>query len=238
MSAVIVLGMHFSGTSCLAEALVHAGVEFGAHLRRGSDYPTYEDDRIARLHVGLVPWDNPRVFVPTPAAQEKCESIVASYEGRDFGFKEPSSMFFTSLWENAVRYPRAKLSAPAMAVLNSAPMRRPSGTVRYVGSFRHPGPVLGHIKAAWGKTSVPADELWQRYAQRLLDLHRRSPFPLVCFDEDDDTYKASLARLIGRVCGPDAEVRFNPACRDSYPHEPASPEALALYEELKAAAAQ
>jgi hypothetical protein len=210
MSAVIVLGMHFSGTSCLSEALLHAGVEFGTHLRVGSDYSTYEDGRISLLHVRSMAWDNPCVFVPTPAAQEECSRIVSSYEGRDFGFKEPSSMFFTELWEKFVQ-------------------------ARYVGTFRHPGPVKAHIKRHWGKTTVQTDDLWMRYANRLLELHSEHRFPLVCFDDEAELYRASLERAVRHVCDSGVEIRFDPALRESYPHEPASSGALALYDKLKAA---
>jgi len=212
MAAVIVLGMHFSGTSSLAEALIRAGVDFGAHLRKGNLYPTYEDNRIALLHNRLMTWDDPRVFVPTAVACGERDRIVASYEGRSFGFKEPSTLFFASLW------------APVAS--------------QYVGTFRHPSLVTAHIKKHWGRTSVPANELWMRYASRLLVLHREHRFPLVCFDDDAAEYGAALTRAVEYVCGPGACVRFDLANRSSHAPEPASDAALAIYDELKEAAAQ
>lgn len=218
MIVTIVLGMHFSGTSCLAEALIRAGVDFGKNLRvqRGpTAYPTYEDERIMRLHIGAMLWDEPKLFVPTDAARAERDRIVASYEGRDFGFKEPNTLFFTRLW-NETSWPN-----------------KPAYDVRYVGTFRHPGSVAAHIAQRLGRTLTPADTLWCQYAKRLLELHDRHKFPLVCFDDNEADYRAALTRAVEYVCGTGAIVEFDLGKRVEYPRRPVSDEALALYATLK-----
>lgn len=204
--------MHFSGTSCLAEALIHAGVNFGGHLRPGNAYPTFEDNRIARLHTKLVQWDKPRVFISTVQAAAERDGIVSSYEGESFGFKEPSALFFTDFWGHI-------------------------GPVRYVGTFRHPSLVIAHIKKIVRHTQTPPDALWQLYARRLLDLQRQHGFPLVCFDDDEETYRTSLSKAVEYISGPHAKPHFDFDRRHGYPPAPVSAEALALYDDLRAAVA-
>ena len=88
-----------------------------------------------------------------------------------WGFKDPRTLFTIEGWQAA-------------------------GTgLRPVGVFRHPGAVAESLTARDGLTIDEGLDLWQRYNERLLHLHRRRPFPLLCFDEGADSWRGTLRWL-------------------------------------------
>ena len=76
MKAIIILGMHRSGTSCMAGILHHAGLYFGDKLLPASKKNPkgyFENEDLWRLHHSVLravghPWDDPR---PMPSGWEK-----------------------------------------------------------------------------------------------------------------------------------------------------------------------
>lgn len=162
MSAVTVLGMQHSGTSCLAECLVRAGVRFG-EVRKN----TYESQAIMRLHESLVDWATPKVVVPTTNSRQQRDEIVASYGEGAWGWKEPLTLFTLDLWREAL-------------------------DVRLVGTFRHPLFVVSRVARLFGGHAEKWERLWVTYNERLLALHNESPFPMVSFDNEPEAYRGSV----------------------------------------------
>lgn len=92
---VIVLGMHDSGTSCLAGAVIASGVDFGV-VRA-----TNEHDPILRLHVQMVRWDDPVDAAPTGANRAERDRIIGTFSP-PWGFKDPMALFTIDFWREAL----------------------------------------------------------------------------------------------------------------------------------------
>lgn len=205
LPSVAVLGMPCSGTTCLAQALDGAGLDFGEQLRPH----THEDERIVRLHARLVPWFDPRrVAGVAGVARNELRAIVADFEGRRWGWKEPLTLFTLELW-------RGELA------------------VDVVGTFRHPRFVVSYLRRRFGLTVPHAERLWLQFNQELLRLHEREPFPLLCFDWSESWYREHLARTLRELelaqpAAVDFSRRANQADLDYAP----SSAALELHETL------
>ncbi len=159
-TAVIVLGMHRSGTSALAGLLHHLGVALGEHLMPASpDNPRgyWEHSDIVAINQALMAemgwaWDDIR---PLPAgfAHEKA-ALRAAGElreilSRDFagtplwGLKDPRLCRLMPLW------------SPLLAELRITP--------RFILTLRHPLDVAGSLRARDGLSAACASILWLRH---------------------------------------------------------------------------
>ena len=171
--AVMVLGMHRSGTSMLAGSLEQAGLELGPcstwneFNRRGNR----EHPEIVAFHERLLArrgaaWHMPPASVGrwTRAERRAADRIIASFHGSGcWGFKDPRATLFHEGWRERL---------PGLA---------------FVGIFRHPSAVAASLQVRGGMPEADAVRLWLVYNRRLLALHREQPFPLLCFDDDVDT---------------------------------------------------
>lgn len=173
-AAVIVLGMHRSGTSALAGTLHHLGVDLGDRLMDASpDNPRgyWEHRDIVAVHQRLMAelgwsWDDIR---PLPAGWEETSAAVTAGEeiaailARDFaaarlwGLKDPRLCRLLPLW---------------IALLEQLGVKP-----RFILALRHPGDVAASLAARDGLGAARAGLLWLRHtleAERETRGHRRT----------------------------------------------------------------
>lgn len=220
--AVMVLGMHRSGTSMLAGSLQQAGLELGPcstwneFNRRGNrEHPgvvAFHERLLARQGAA---WHAPPASVQpwTPSEHRAAVRIIRSFRGAAcWGFKDPRATFFHEGWRDLLP------------------------DLQFVGIFRHPSAVAASLDARGGMATSDAIRIWLAYNRRLRDLHRERPFPLLCFDDDEDTLHRqidSAAVTIGlRPLGRDRffthELKHHAAAAVAMPSE-----AAALYTTLR-----
>ena len=229
MRVLTVLGMHRSGTSCLAGVLEQAGVFLGEVFTQNpfNARGNRESARVMRLHESLLSdngcaWDNPPPIGQSlrwsPGRQEERDAFVALYGDQPlWGFKDPRTLLALPGWCEAL---------PELET---------------VGTFRHPLAVAGSLAYRNGFPVERTLEIWRNYNARLLSEHRRTGTPLVCFDADEAGFRAALSRLGTRLgLGQDlgATDFFTEELRHQRPLDdrPLPPEVADLYAELRTAA--
>lgn len=179
---VMVVGMHRSGTSFLTGSLQQAGLELGKHSawnphnlkgnRENQDIVAFHDEVLAARDAA---WDRPPTSLVewTEAETRKAAELVAEYQGVElWGFKDPRALLMVDCW------------------------RKLLPELRFVGIFRNPIAVARSLAARGAMPQAQAFTLWKAYNQNLLALHRRSPFPLLCFDEDENVLHQKLDRIL------------------------------------------
>lgn len=184
-SPIIVLGMHRSGTSFLTGSLQLAGLALGQHSvsdrynqkgnRENAGFVGFHNDVLAQRANA---WDNPpaETIVWTEAERLRAQSLVASFDATTlWGFKDPRTLLMMDEWQ---------LMCPQAA---------------YIGIFRNPVAV---VRSLVGRRDILADKataLWVDYNQRLLDFHKKKPFALLCFDEDEPTLHTKINRIFPKM---------------------------------------
>jgi hypothetical protein len=219
---VCVLGMHRSGTSCLAGSLEQQGLFLGevntaAPWNRRGNRETFAmmDFQAAILQASGGSWDEPPETVEwLPEHFDQARHMLAEYAERPlWGFKDPRTLLTYEGW------------------------RRLIPDVQPVGIFRHPLKVAQSLKSRNDLDLRAGLELWSAYNERLLGLYREAPFPVVSFDEEADKLQENLRRageLIGLPGAPDGEsffaeeLRTAPATGEAVP-----PDVGSLYDELR-----
>jgi hypothetical protein len=180
-SAIIVLGMHRSGTSCLAGTLEQAGLHLGEVNRKAPHNAkgNRENREIMDLNDAILlennaSWDRPPT-TPTiwrEAHYEERDRILASYPNDCIiGFKEPRSLFVLDGWLEAL--PDARL----------------------VGTFRHPVAVAKSLSLRNRFSRSQGLKLWHQYNSRLLMLCDEHDIWLINFDWPTDVYRNALNAL-------------------------------------------
>jgi hypothetical protein len=223
---IAVLGMHRSGTSALVGSLQRHGLFLGAH----STHNKYnlrgnrENRAILRLHEDLLrhsggSWHAPPAAVSwTDAHLDRARAILREHAGRPlWGFKDPRTLLTLAGWEQL---------AP---------------DVELVGIFRHPARVARSLAS---RPELPVEDpigLWRTYNQRLLELQRRRPFPLLSFDDDPALLERNLERT-AQALGLSEPAAGEPFFaeelrRQDAPQMELPADVAALYEELRALAA-
>lgn len=180
--ALMVVGMHRSGTSFLTGSLQQAGLELGQHSdwnphnlkgnRENQDVVAFHDALLARHACA---WDLPPSAAIEWSEQDKARArrLISDYRGvPHWGFKDPRALLLVEGWQ---------------ALLPN---------LQFVGIFRHPRAVARSLDARGGMPEAQAFMLWQAYNKRLIELHERNPFPLLCFDEDEQVLSDKLDQLL------------------------------------------
>ena len=175
ISPVLIVGMHRSGTSCLAGCLEEAGLFLGDvnTSARFNEKGNRENFSAMEIHDAVLAdagaaWDSPPA---SPASwsntsQEKLASVIGSYPvDKIWGLKDPRLLFVMDGWR--------KLASP-----------------RLVGTFRHPGEVAESLQRrakSWNQPmgDARAHDLWMRYNQRLLEERAETAFPIVRYPDRD-----------------------------------------------------
>lgn len=178
---ICVLGMHRSGTSCLAGSLEEAGVYLG-EVQRNNPYNkkgNCEHLKIMELHDDLFTenggsWDNPPQQVVWSSKHKSLrDEIIREYKNVPlWGFKDPRVLFTLEGWFEVL--PRIAL----------------------VGTFRHPFAVARSLQE---RNKFPLEkgfQIWSVYNCRLLDHHSRQEFPIISFDLHQSIYKEKLGVLL------------------------------------------
>jgi hypothetical protein len=102
-------------------------------------------------------------------------SILKSYADAPlWGFKDPRVLLMLEQWQS--------LQIP----------------MDYIGIFRHPYAVARSInKRGSGVISFKTGlEAWYKYNTKLLTEYKKSPFPILCFDDTEDIFHQKMYRVI------------------------------------------
>lgn len=220
--ALMVLGMHRSGTSFLTGSLQQAGLQLGEHSawnphntrgnRENPGFVAFHEELLAARGKS---WDDPPEGAEdwTTTETDRARALVKGFGGGElWGFKDPRALLFAQSWQ---------------ALLPG---------VRFVGIFRHPTSVSRSLEARGAMPAERARWLWRQYNERLLRLHEASPFPLLCFDDDEQLLHRHLnAVLRGLRLRELGEERFWDAGLRHHRSmdEPAPEDCAALYTALR-----
>lgn len=169
MKFYTVLGIHHSGTTCLAETLIRSGVQFARVLRNNVN----EDHRVLLLHARLTNWSSPKLVHDATKFRELFETFVQ--EGVN-GFKEPSTLWTIPAWRQVAAEHDCAL--------------------KMIGTFRHPALVMEHFRSQLQGADSTWDHLWCAYMERMLAEHDVERFPLVCFDDEQEAYGLSVSKAL------------------------------------------
>ena len=179
---VLILGMHRSGTSCLAGSLQGAGLHLGdVNTQAGFNQKGNRENHGAMvLHEKILArigcaWNNPPSLDPiwTDGEIQALAIIIKSFpENCLWGLKDPRTLFMMNGW---------------------MPLTRPL----FIGTFRSPPEVaasLMHRAKAWKQpmSKPQAFKLWEVYNSRLLAFYKAQPFDIIRYDIDADTYHTKL----------------------------------------------
>ncbi len=169
---VAVIGMHRSGTSCLAGCLENLGLALGEvntsapHNLKGNR----ENTRLWPLHDGILArvgaaWDDPPAdpVVWTSAERRELRVLLADYERlpRPWGFKDPRATLLLDGWMEEIP------------------------DLRLVASFRHPCAVAASLAARNGFKEARAIAIWGAYNRAVLRWRACRPFQLIDYDDPD-----------------------------------------------------
>ncbi|PHR53887.1 MAG: hypothetical protein COA47_16410 [Robiginitomaculum sp.] len=187
---ILILGMHRSGTSCLAGSLEEAGLYLGeVNTKAGFNAKGNRENRtIMELHDQVLErvgasWDRPPVHDPvwTSGETSQFKQAIADFGAdRVWGLKDPRSLFMLKNWQDLV--------GP-----------------RFIGTFRHPLAVAGSLMHRANIWKKPMDEtqafaMWQSYNQRMLQQHETHAFDIIRFDIPATEYLAKL-KMAGEYLG-------------------------------------
>jgi len=221
----MIIGMHRSGTSFLTGSLQQAGLELGKfspwnpHNLKGNR----ENIDFVNLHDAMLvardcSWDSPPADAVTWTENERRDAmaLVEGYRGvPHWGFKDPRATLFAEGWLELLPH------------------------LEFVGIFRHPNAVHRSLDARGGMIRSRANGLWASYNRRLLAIHARKPFPVLCFDDAEETLLRKLdAVLVEHGLTPVTHDRFFSAELKHHAtvDEPLPAELAALHDQLHAIA--
>jgi hypothetical protein len=178
---VFVLGMHRSGTSCLAGMLEEAGLFLGEVVTQARYNPkgNRENLRIRALNDEVLSdsrgaWDKPPDRVVWQAGhRRKRDELFRDFQHvQIWGFKDPRTLLPMEGWLES-------LEKPAFA-----------------GTFRHPVAVAQSLCSRQKGSAAQWMDLWRIYNGILLDLHDKYLFPVVDFDWTTEVYKEGVNKVI------------------------------------------
>ncbi len=178
---VFILGMHRSGTSCLAGALERCGLFLGPASQRAVRDPEgflYEHEGAVSVNSRILAanggtWYRPpaRVVVDEGGRREIRRIAVQLARHVPCGLKDPRLLLLLDAWTEMV------------------------DSWSLVGTFRHPASVVRSLlRRTPGLTEDMAWEMWSAYNEQLVRWHRGRQFPIIEFDlEDPEAYCSSVA---------------------------------------------
>ena len=188
-SLVLILGMHRSGTSCLTGILKELGLFTGILANNPlamNDRGSHEAREVFILNEKLLKLNNGSWFRPITVQNIPAEitnqanyfkAILRSenFSKQKILIKDPRMLFCHELWEEPDTY--------------------------FIGSFRHPSKVVQSLQVRNKKNDqeelnkIDWLEVWYQYNLRLIEKHRRLPFPIVCFDWEESTYIQEISYI-------------------------------------------
>ncbi|NND03354.1 MAG: hypothetical protein HKN91_11260 [Acidimicrobiia bacterium] len=183
---VFVLGMHRSGTSCLAGALERCGLYLGNVRRTGrfNKKGYYEQRSVARLHDDILEshgaswFEPPQTCEPSFEQRQQVKEVARRLSARrPCGVKDPRLLLLLGTWQELAPDPQA-----------------------IVATFRHPHAVARSLGHRNGMAEEDAIDLWLHYNGLLVEAHQRTPFPIVEFDlTHAETYCDTLVAIANHL---------------------------------------
>jgi hypothetical protein len=192
---IILLGMHKSGTTLVAETLHRSGIQMVGDVAEGryDDGNKMERAETRELNMELLRDDGGHSFrvIRPPASISEVHRVRAQAmietlaQAGPWGFKDPRTLLTFDFWEEMLEAPRL------------------------IGVFRDPVEVFGHYLKRAGRRWISRDpaylpdalRAWCIYNRRLLEVKHRHPEMLLLDYADfmtTDAGKNSLASLLGR----------------------------------------
>ncbi len=178
--AVLILGMHRSGTSCLTGSLQQKGLYLGTVFEgKVGDWNFYnqkgnrENFEIMQLNMAILAYNNGNWYKPPSKiewnsehanARDKIINGFLATKVPVYGFKDPRFLFTLSFW------------------LDRLPV------VDLIGSFRHPLNVADSLNKRNGISLSNSLRLWEKYNEVLYNLSESHNIPLVNFDVEQNEY--------------------------------------------------
>ncbi|WP_436356152.1 hypothetical protein [Brevundimonas sp. CEF1] len=186
---IAVIGMHRSGTSCLAGCLEDLGLNMGEvitaapHNKKGNrENPRFwpvHDAVLARVGAA---WDNPPLepVVWTPDERAALKAVLADYNAlpQPWGFKDPRATILLDGWFEVL--PELQL----------------------IASIRHPLAVAGSLAARNGYEVARSLDVWSSYNRAILRWREHLAFAVIDYDTPD--YEARVRRAADEL-GLDAD---------------------------------
>lgn len=225
ISPVAIIGMHRSGTSCLAGCLEEQGLHLGCvitsapHNKKGNR----ENPRLWPVHDAVLArvgaaWDSPPT-VPiawTAGEIDRLREVLDSYGSipGHLGFKDPRATLLLDGWFQVL--PKLRL----------------------VASVRHPLAVARSLFARNGFTQEHSLSIWATYCRAVLRWRRITDFMIIDFD--DPRYEFRVRRAAAEI-GLPGTVPMNfreEVLNHQKVHGEVPASVAALWDELLAAAAQ
>jgi hypothetical protein len=183
---ICILGMHRSGTSCLTGSLQQCGLELGEHSTWNlhNTKGNRENQQVVDFHEQVLADNNGSWHTPpakicwTENHKEQALSILKTYSDiLLWGFKDPRVLLMLEQWQSL------------------------KVDMDYIGIFRHPYAVARSInKRGSGVVSFKTGiEAWYKYNIKLLAEYKRSPFPVLCFDDPEDIFHEKMYGIINNM---------------------------------------
>ncbi|WP_427791010.1 hypothetical protein [Brevundimonas diminuta] len=183
-SPVAVIGMHRSGTSCLAGCLEDLGLSLGEvvtaapHNKKGNrENPRFwpvHDAVLARVGAA---WDNPPAepVAWTPDEKAELKAVLADYDAlsQPWGFKDPRATVLLDGWFEVLP------------------------DLRLIGSIRHPLAAAGSLAARNGFPLERGVAIWAGYNRALLRWWDAAAFDVIDYDAPD--YEGRVRLAAGRL---------------------------------------
>jgi len=183
--AILVLGMHRSGTSCLTGILAEVGFHLGGVRQhtRGNPKGNQEIPKVWQLNNKLLAhnnsdWTRPVVVEEwLPEHERQRDEILGQLTTAErWVLKDPRTLFTLRFWQ-------AGLTAPPLLV----------------GSYRHPTAVTHSLLSRDPLNETISLELWKRSNYQLLEYCSSGNVLLVCFDDEPEAYLRSVHNLLSQL---------------------------------------
>ena len=184
MSFFLVIGMHRSGTSCLAGSLNRCGVHLGNVRKTRSKFNKkgyYELKSIQDIHDQILAlhksnWSNPpeNSINIHPYHYQKIQNEVDSLSNhKPCGMKDPRTLLFLDSWQSII-----------------------GQDCQLIGTFRHPMEVAKSLNKRNGMSIAKGLELWKHYNSILVETHNKGSFPIIKYDMyNTNSYYKKILRI-------------------------------------------
>ena len=187
IETLCVLGMHRSGTSCLAGSIQAAGFSGGDVIEYTNDNPkgNKENRSIMALNDKVLAYNGGSWNLPpdslefTTEHQQERDILLDNYHSQfaTWMFKDPRTVITLPFWQQAIR------------------------NLQLIGTFRHP---LKVAMSLYQRQTISVSlregiKLWIYYNNSILEAHNNTPFPLICFDLPQQQYLAKLEEIISNL---------------------------------------
>lgn len=199
---VLILGMHRSGTSCLAGMLKTSGLFLGEEIQTQNRFNIKGNQenvpvrsinrRLMELNSGT--WYDPKPILNVPMSfQIEADETKAKLrtDGRTFGIKDPRMLYCLDIW-------------------------RDEATI-LIGTIRHPSLVVQSLIKRNKHRAVQVDtdwyNTWFEYNSVLLSTYDEERFPIVNFDWEDEKYSRAVRKIAESMNLNSTESFFDPKLR-------------------------